>query len=159
MRLKIELDQLDKIMKIDQKFNNKQKYGLVPIGNTSDLNFDKLREDAKPAKKVGDEEWESAIKEVQFPDEMNDWRKVLTEAALSGHHSPNNWLKSDGRKCSRKDMYASIFRHVAEAYCGNTRDKDSGLHPILHACARMMMVYTRWNKNLVHPDDLGDNHG
>lgn len=92
--------------------------------------------------------------DVTLPDELFDFVKVLQQAADSGHHEKDNWLKPDGRKCSRKDMYASIFRHVAEAYCGSTHDKDSDLHPALHAMIRLGMVYVRWCKGLVHPNDI-----
>lgn len=69
-------------------------------------------------------------------------------------HGKDNWLQPNGTKSSHKDMYASIFRHVAEAYSGKTADDESGLHPVLHAVSRLLMVYTRYKRGLVHDDDI-----
>jgi len=69
-------------------------------------------------------------------------------------HGNANWLQPNGTKSSHKDMYASIFRHVAEGYAGKTADDESGLHPALHAVSRLLMVYTRYKRGLVHDDDV-----
>lgn len=69
-------------------------------------------------------------------------------------HGNANWLQPNGTKSSHRDMYASIFRHVAEGYAGKTADDESGLHPVLHAVSRLLMVYTRYKRGLVHDDDV-----
>ena len=53
---------------------------------------------------------------IEIPDEMLAFVSVLAKGAEK--YPANNWLKKDGLNCNRKNMYASIFRHVAEAYCG-----------------------------------------
>lgn len=82
-----------------------------------------------------------------------DFIKVLENSADSGKYALNNWLEQNGKGCDRKSMYASIFRHNAEAYTGVTFDKDSGLDPDLHASCRNIMSYTRKQMGLVHPND------
>lgn len=91
--------------------------------------------------------------ELEIPKEMNDHLSVLMAAASKGLHKPNNWLEPDGKGCSHKEMYASIFRHVAEAYSNKKLDEKSGLDVRLHAAVRLMMDYTREKLNIKHPLD------
>ena len=88
---------------------------------------------------------------LNFPNELLDHLEVLKHSAKIGKYRPNDWLNKDGKGCDHKSQYASIFRHVAEAYNGIKKDKDSGLDPRLHAAIRLMMDYTRDQKGLVHP--------
>lgn len=90
---------------------------------------------------------------VEFPKEMNDWKKVLLASASSGHHKPNNWMDPNGSKSSQKDMYASMFRHLSESATGRREDKDSGLHPLLHLASRALMMYYRDIKGIYHRAD------
>lgn len=85
---------------------------------------------------------------LEYPKELSDHLKVLLHSAKTGKYTPNNWLLPDGKGCDRKSMYGSIFRHVADAYAGNKKDKDSGLDPRQHAAIRLMMDYTRDKRGL-----------
>ena len=86
--------------------------------------------------------------EVQIPPEMMHFIDVLYHSANIGKYPANNWLEKDGMSCEHKKMYASMFRHLAEANCGSKKDKDSGLHPLLHLATRALMTYTRYKKGL-----------
>lgn len=85
---------------------------------------------------------------LDIPEEMLDFVLVLIHSARIGKYPPNNWLQPNGMGCDTRSMYASIFRHVSEAYCGLTVDRDSGLDPRLHAAARLLMDYTRDKRGL-----------
>ena len=84
--------------------------------------------------------------------EFYDILKVLEMGAAK--HGAHNWLEPNGKKSSHKDMYASIFRHVASGSVGETVDVESGLHPTLHAACRLLMVYTRDKRGIRHNEDL-----
>lgn len=64
-------------------------------------------------------------------------------------YGDNNWLKPNGIKSSRTQMYDSTFHHLAESYAGMEKDHESGLDPILHAICRLMMIYTRKQRGLI----------
>lgn len=68
-------------------------------------------------------------------------------------HGEMNFMEPDGKKSSHKDMHASAFRHIAESSAGSTADKETGLHPMLHAATRCLMVYARHKNNIKHSDD------
>ena len=69
-------------------------------------------------------------------------------------HGKMNFMDPDGRKSSHKDMHASIFRHIAQSSSGVTADEETGLHPMLHAATRCLMVYARWKNGIKHSEDL-----
>ena len=68
-------------------------------------------------------------------------------------HGDFNFLKPDGKTCSHRDNIACIFRHVAQASVGVVKDHESGLHPILHAACRCLILYVRNQQVLVHKED------
>lgn len=90
---------------------------------------------------------------LEIPKPLFDLIEPLKHSAKIGKYPPNNWLSPAGAGCSHKAMYASIFRHAAEAYCRVKIDRDSGLDPRLHLALRVMMDYTRDKLNIIHPDD------
>lgn len=94
------------------------------------------------------------IDNLEIPIEMYDFAKVLARSASSGKYPPNNWLQYDGKKCDHKSMHDSMFHHLAESYSGVTKDRESGLHPLLHLACRALMMYTRYENQLVHPLDM-----
>lgn len=73
-----------------------------------------------------------------MPEEFNDVVKVLMDGAKK--YDANGWLK--GVKFSKETNIASIRRHVSEYRLGGMKDKESGLHPLLHAACRCLMQYT-----------------
>jgi len=58
-------------------------------------------------------------------------------------HGYGSWLLTDNPSLQHKANFASIFRHVSDAYCGIKSDHESGLDPRLHAAVRLLMSYTR----------------
>lgn len=88
---------------------------------------------------------------ISVPIEMFDFLDILISGAEK--READNWLKANGQSVARRDMYASMCRHSAEFYMGETRDKDSGQHPCLHLATRALMCYTRSKKGLIHEDD------
>lgn len=83
---------------------------------------------------------------VEIPPEMFDFIKVMNFGAKK--YAANNWLLPDGINSDHKSMHASIFRHVAESSCGHKHDWETGLHPLLHAATRCLMLYTRQQRGL-----------
>ncbi len=53
-------------------------------------------------------------------------------------YSPWNWMK--GLAWLR--LYGAVMRHMFEFAIGVTKDKESGLHPLDHALASLMMLQT-----------------
>jgi hypothetical protein len=53
-------------------------------------------------------------------------------------YSPWNWMK--GLEWLR--LYGAVLRHLFEWTVGVTKDKESGLHPLDHALASLMMLQT-----------------
>lgn len=66
---------------------------------------------------------------------------VLADGAQK--HGEGTWLDPTNPSLQHKANHASMSRHLAEAYCGITEDRDSGLHPLLHLACRALMEYTR----------------
>lgn len=104
-------------------------------------------------------EWaEDAIKadgldvEVCIPLEFDDVVLPLVEGAKK--YPGDGWL--EGKFFNRRDNHASMSRHLAEYYAGVTRDKESGLDPLLHLACRALMAYTvrQWEmERLTSHDD------
>ena len=73
-----------------------------------------------------------------MPEEFNDVEKVLVFGAQK--YGKDAWLT--GQHFNRKNNFASMSRHAAEAYTGHNVDAESGLHPLLHLACRALMQYT-----------------
>lgn len=91
---------------------------------------------------------------AQYEPEFDDLYKVMEMGASK--HGERNWLEPNGSKSCHADMCASMFRHLAEASTGMTRDHESGLHPLLHLITRALMLYTRQQRGIEHKEDLVD---
>lgn len=102
-----------------------------------------------PCRGFTDKEIEQ-IKELWLP-EFLDFMKVFLHGAEK--HGAFNFLEKDGKKCSRKDMFASKQRHAASVFMRQTHDDESGLHHSLHECARTQIEYVRHERVLIHPED------
>lgn len=113
--------------------------------------YDKFMEKQLRLAEVAHIEMKKIISPLLIPSEMDNWKDILESGAAK--HGANNWLDKDGNKSSHKDMHDSMFHHLAESFVGNTKDKDSGFHPLLHLATRALMCYTRQMRNLVHSDD------
>lgn len=84
-------------------------------------------------------------------DEFLDFLEVLEFGAKK--HGNLNWLDTEGRKSSFKDMHASMFRHLAESSAGHRADHETGLDPLLHLASRALMMYTRLKRGIKHKED------
>ena len=82
--------------------------------------------------------------------EFYDILEVLEFGATK--HGASNWLETDGRKSSRKNMLESMGRHWAEAHTSHI-DHETKLDPLLHLACRALMAYTRSKRDIRHPDD------
>lgn len=89
----------------------------------------------------------------KIPNFMFDFVKVILHEDSIKKHGANNWLNANGHTCDVKNMYGSIFRHVAKAYARDKIDPQSGLDHRLHAAARLLMDYTRDQMQLKHDLD------
>jgi len=107
----------------------------------------------KPYTQVKPWKSESKVDPVEIPDTFSHFHEVLHKACQSGKYPANNWLEPNGYNTDKKSMYASIFRHCAEAYAGVRLDKESGLDPRLHAAVRLMMDYTRDYRGIKNDKD------
>lgn len=85
---------------------------------------------------------------VDVPAEMFDFIDVMVYSARTGKYPANNWLKPDGINSDYKSMHASMFRHAAESSCGNRKDDQTGLDPLLHLACRALMMHTRLKRGL-----------
>ena len=83
--------------------------------------------------------------------EFFDFLKIVSNGAKK--YSMNNWLDPQGSSNSHKEMHSSIFRHIADSYGMNTRDRESGEDPLLHAQCRCAMSYTLRKRGIVHSKD------
>lgn len=81
---------------------------------------------------------------IEIPVEFQDVQKVLEMGAEK--YGANSWLR--GIHFNHRDNNASMFRHLAESYCGKTADDESDLHPLLHLAARALMEYTLYKRGL-----------
>lgn len=85
---------------------------------------------------------------------FNKYLKDLDIVSKSGFDKyGENWLKPDGNTMDRRSQVKSQASHSADAYMGITKDKDSGLHPDLHAAWRHMASYIRFKEGIKHPLD------
>ena len=89
--------------------------------------------------------------DLTFPIEFLDVMQVLIQGAQK--HGNNNWLESNGKKSSVKEMHDSMFHHLAESYGNHRVDQESGFYPLLHLACRALMLYTRYKRQLVHLTD------
>jgi hypothetical protein len=96
---------------------------------------------------------EADLKDFIVPDEMLDFQKVMAFGISKGYE-PDSWLLKNGAKTSNKDMHDSMFHHLAESFAGQTKDKESGLDPLLHLACRALMLYTRRQNGIINDKDL-----
>jgi hypothetical protein len=78
------------------------------------------------------------------PPEFDDVILVLQQAAESGKYGRDDWLK--GINFDSEKNYSSSMRHWRDKRKGVTKDKDSGLHPLLHVACRALMDYTLYKR-------------
>ena len=82
--------------------------------------------------------------------------KELARLKIAGakKHGMNNFMKSNGNKCSRDDNFASMSRHLAKAFYGvDFVDRETNAPHIISVAFRAFMHYTREYHNIVHPLD------
>ena len=72
------------------------------------------------------------------PDEFMDVALVFMAGIKQGYE-PNGW--KEGKKFEKEANIASIKRHLRDYRSGLYRDRDSDLHPLLHAACRCLMQY------------------
>jgi hypothetical protein len=84
---------------------------------------------------------------------MFDFMDILVMGAAK--YDLNNWLSTNGRKCSEKEMHDSMFHHLAESQVDgrHARDFESRKDPLLHLACRALMLYTRRKRNIIHQFD------
>lgn len=85
--------------------------------------------------------------------EFFDFLKIVSMGGAK--HGMNNWLRENGKKSDERTMHDSIFHHVAESFVFGiaARDHESDEDPLLHVMTRSAMLYTRRQRNIIHPDD------
>lgn len=81
-----------------------------------------------------------------LPAEFYDILKVMEMG--NAKHGQDSWLDPSNPSLQHKSNHGSLGRHVAEYYCGMTKDLESGLHPLLHVATRSLMAYTRWKRGI-----------
>jgi hypothetical protein len=100
-----------------------------------------------------DKEWTDAIlKNDLWEPEFFDMVKILQMGATK--HGNKNWLDVDGKKSSHKDMHDSMFHHLAKSFSDDRYDDESGEDHLLHLALRALMMYTRRQRGLIHPNDI-----
>lgn len=88
-----------------------------------------------------------------IPLELLDFVKIIKMGAEK--YALNGWLEADGKKCSEKDMHSSMLRHLIQSLMEgkDAKDHESNLDPLLHLACRALMLYTRRQKGIIHPED------
>lgn len=88
------------------------------------------------------------------PESMLDFIEIMILGA--NKYGWNNWMKTNGKKSSEKDMHASMFRHLAQSAVEGrgARDHESHLDPLLHLQCRASMLYFKRKHNIIHDDDV-----
>lgn len=82
-----------------------------------------------------------------------EWLDVLKVDGGNGKHKKGSWLEPDGSTMSFKDTHSSMFRHLAESYSGNRIDKGTQLDHLLSVAFRALVLYTRIQRGIKHPED------
>ena len=88
---------------------------------------------------------------IRIPKEMFEWLGVVIAGAKK--HGGNNWLEPDGGKSSHVDMHMSMLRHFTASFSGVRFDADSGFPHLLLLATRAIMLYTRQELSIKHPED------
>lgn len=85
--------------------------------------------------------------------EMFDFLKIISMGAKK--YAMNNWLLTDGVKCSESEMHQSMFNHLDQSRITgrHSRDYESGLDPLLHLACRALMLYTIRKRGIIHDKD------
>lgn len=78
-----------------------------------------------------------------WPEEFNDVDKVLQMGAKK--YGPRDW-ETTGTRMNHVNNHNSMFHHLAESFVGKEKDKESGLHPLLHLACRALMEYTLYKR-------------
>ena len=74
------------------------------------------------------------------PKEFIEYIEDVLQFGVKKGYEPDGWKYGD--RFNPRDNHASMSRHLAEAYCGQRRDHESGLHPLKHlACRALMQVW------------------
>jgi hypothetical protein len=83
----------------------------------------------------------------ELPEEFYDILLVMDMGAKK--HGHDSWLHGDNPSLESRANYASMSRHLAEAYF-NKLDDESGLDALLHLATRALMKYTRKKRGIDH---------
>lgn len=84
-----------------------------------------------------------------FEPEFYDVEKVMKKGAVK--HGRDTWMNS-GPKTDHESMHNSMFHHLSESWTGQVKDKESGLHPLLHLACRALMYFTIQKRGSVFID-------
>lgn len=118
---------------------------------------DRPAEQAKDAKKFTEAEIEDArgrlaavyggdTPSMQAKDGKDPWDLLPTHALRevvrvfgfgARKHGPDNWKVA---KDTRRRYYASALRHLTDWWDGETKDAESGRHPLAHAAADVLIL-------------------
>lgn len=94
---------------------------------------------------------DDAILHPLWKDEFFDIIKVLDMGAKK--YSPDGWLEADGKRATYREYHDSAFHHLAKSLAGFREDEESGIDHLLHAAINCLMLYTRLQRGLRHPED------
>lgn len=94
------------------------------------------------------------IDEEAIQPEFFDFLKIVSMGAKK--YAMNNWLEPGGKKSGEEDMHQSMYNHWEQSKKqGDVAfDHESGEDPLLHLACRALMLYTRRQRGIVHPEDL-----
>lgn len=74
--------------------------------------------------------------------ELLPWLALEQAAHAMGHgaekYDDHNYMHGEGLAWGR--LYGATCRHLAAFHRGETQDPDSGLHPLSHAAASVLML-------------------
>ena len=71
------------------------------------------------------------------PPEFTEWLEEVLQFGIAKGYGKHSW--KEGIHFNHRDNHSSMWRHLAESYCGTGQDHESGLHPLKHVAVRALM--------------------
>lgn len=131
--------------------------GEAKLAGTGKYNEDNSKMGLLEQPEINDEEIKQGLERElaklrgSLPEEWYDLLLVLDNGAKK--HGPLTWLELKNPSLQHRANHASMSRHLAEAFCGIVKDRESGLHPLLHLACRALMQYTRYKRGIFTESD------
>jgi len=90
-----------------------------------------------------------------FQPEFYDMLIPIKLGTEKGYDNDNDgWLQPTCATMAHEANTASMQRHLSEHSVGRTVVHDAPVHPLLCVAARALMAYVRYQRGIIHPEDI-----